>query len=171
MKKIIFKQKKKAVFCVIIVLLIILLLLNIKIMIKKQKIGNNMSSQDIVDKVLNLNSYKAKVCVQVNSNKSQNKYILRQEYNQENGSIQEVIEPENITGIKITRKDNNLKLENSNLDLKTIYENYNGLENNSLDLINFISQYKEYEKSTYEESDAEIILKVKLNKKRRLFFV
>ena len=74
-------------------------------------------------------------------------YILKQEYNSENGCIQEVLEPENIAGIKIIKKDNNLSIENSELDLKTIFENYQGLEDNSLDLNNFINEYKENENS------------------------
>ena len=153
--------KNKMIIFIIIFILIFFILY---FMTKNKKIGNNMSSQEIVDSILNLNAYKTKVCVQVNSNKNKNKYILRQEYNLENGCIQEVIEPENISGVKITKKDNNLKLENSNLDLKTIFENYNGLESNCLDLISFTKQYKENDKSKIEENDSEIIMKTKSNK-------
>ena len=133
-------------------------------MIKNKKNGNNMNSQEIVDNILNLKSYKSKIKVQVNSNKNQNKYILRQEYNTENGCVQEVIEPENIAGVKISKKDNNLKIENSQLDLKKVYENYIGLEDNSLDLISFINDYKENSKSDYDEKNNEIIMKTKVNK-------
>ena len=123
-----------------------------------------MNSQEIVDNILNLKSYKSKISVQVNSNKNQNKYILTQEYNTENGCIQEIIEPENIAGVKIIKKDNNLKIENSQLDLKKIYENYLGLEDNSLDLICFINEYKDNPKSEFEEKNGEIIMKTKANK-------
>ena len=123
-----------------------------------------MNSQEIVDNILNLKSYKSKISVQVNSNKNQNKYILTQEYNTENGCIQEIIEPENIAGVKIIKKDNNLKIENSQLDLKKIYENYSGLEDNSLDLICFINEYKDNPKSEFEEKNGEIIMKTKANK-------
>ena len=162
-----FFLNKNTMLCIIVLLLIISIVFVIKNMTKKQKNGNNMNSQEIVDKILNLNSYKAKVLVQVNSNKNQNKYIIRQEYSKDTGSIQEVIEPDNIAGIKITRKDNNLKLENSNLDLNTIFENYNGLEDNSLDLSNFVDEYKKSNESFYEESDIEIILKIKSNKENK----
>lgn len=160
-------QNKKRLIIVSLILLIIILSIFIsKNMTKNQKNGNNMNSQEIVDNLLNLTSYKAKVKVQVNSNKNKNKYILWQEYNSENGCIQEVIEPENIAGVKIIKKDNNLRIENCELDLKTIFENYNGLEDNSLDLINFISEYKQNE-SNFEEINGELIMKTKSNKENK----
>ena len=160
-----FIRNKKLLFILIIIILIIFLSIFIsKNVIKKQKNGNNMNSQEIVDNILNLKSYKSKISVQVNSNKNQNKYILTQEYNTENGCIQEIIEPENIAGVKIIKKDNNLKIENSQLDLKKIYENYLGLEDNSLDLICFINEYKDNPKSEFEEKNGEIIMKTKANK-------
>ena len=153
------KIRKKIWVILICVLIIILGEIILKSVTKKSKNGNNMNSQEIVDKILNLNSYKSKVYVQVVSNKNQNKYILKQEYNNENGSIQEVIEPSNIAGVKIIKKGNSLSIENTQLDLKTIFENYKGLEDNCLDLINFITEYKEYSNSKYEEKDDEIIMK------------
>ena len=160
-------NKISILFIIIGVLFIISIVLIIKTMTKNQKNGNNMNSQEIVDSILNLNSYKTKIKVQVNSNKNKNKYILRQEYNSENGCVQEVLEPENIAGIKITKKDNILNIENTNLNLKTIFENYIGLEDNSLDLINFISEFKESNKSKYEEKDGEIIMITKSNKENK----
>ena len=161
------RNKKLLFILIIIIIIIIIIFLSIfisKNVIKKKKNGNNMNSQEIVDNILNLKSYKSKISVQVNSNKNQNKYILTQEYNTENGCIQEIIEPENIAGVKIIKKDNNLKIENSQLDLKKIYENYLGLEDNSLDLICFINEYKDNPKSEFEEKNGEIIMKTKANK-------
>ena len=164
----IFQCNKISILCIIIgVLFIISIVLIIKNMTKNQKNGNNMNSQEIVDSLLNLNSYKAKIKVQVNSNKNKNKYILWQEYNSENGCIQEVIEPENIAGIKITKKDNILNIENTNLNLKTIFDNYIGLEDNSLDLINFVNEFKESNKSKYEEKDGEIKMILKSSKRNK----
>lgn len=157
------KNKKIILFIFIILIIIFGIILGIK-MIKKTKSGNNISSQEIVDKILNINSYIAKIKVQINSNKNKNIYILRQEYNTENGFVQEVIEPSNISGVKIIRKDNILTIENTELDLKTIFENYNGLENNNLDLINFINEYKENNKSFFEEKNNEIILRTSSEK-------
>ena len=157
-------KNKKIILFIFIILVILFAIIIGKKMIKKTKSGNNISSQEIVDKILNINSYIAKIKVQINSNKNKNIYILRQEYNTENGFVQEVIEPTNIAGVKIIRKDNILTIENTELDLKTIFENYNGLENNNLDLINFINEYKENDKSFFEEKNSEIILKTSSEK-------
>lgn len=151
---------KKIIFLLIIIILIIISIFIIKTMTKNKKNGNNMSSQEVVDSILNLSSYKAKISVEVKSNKNENKYIIEQEYNANNECIQKVLEPENIAGVTIIKKDNNLSIQNTELDLNTILENYQGLEDNSLDLISFISDYKENENKSYEEINGEIIMKV-----------
>ena len=73
---------------------------------------------------------------------------------------QEIIEPENIKGIKLIKDKNQLKLENSNLNLTKIIENYEFMEDNCLDLINFIEEYKKNENANFEENENEIILQV-----------
>ena len=160
-------MKKKKFLCLvgIILLIIMLILLFLKNMTKNSINGNNMNSQEIVDYILNVKSYKTQVTVQVNSNKSTNKYIIKQEYNTENGSVQEVIEPSNIAGVKIIKKDENLIIENTNLNLSKMLSNYKGLEDNSLDLCNFIQDYKNNNKSSFEEKDNEIIMNTMNNNK------
>ena len=132
--------------------------------IKNLKIGNNKNSQEIVDYILNLSSYEAEVTVNITSNKNSNKYILKQKYQKDKEHIQEVIEPSNIAGVKIINDGKNLKIENSNLNLNEIIENYTNLENNNLDLSMFIDEYKNSNESNYEEKDDEIIMKVKNDK-------
>ena len=132
--------------------------------IKNLKIGNNKNSQEIVDYILNLSSYEAEVTVNITSNKNSNKYILKQKYQKDKEHIQEVIEPSNIAGVKIIKDGKNLKIENSNLNLNEIIENYTNLENNNLDLSMFIDEYKNSNESNYEEKDDEIIMKVKNDK-------
>ena len=132
--------------------------------IKNLKIGNNKNSQEIVDYILNLSSYEAEVTVNMTSNKNSNKYILKQKYQKDKEHIQEVIEPSNIAGVKIINDGKNLKIENSNLNLNEIIENYTNLENNNLDLSMFIDEYKNSNESNYEEKDDEIIMKVKNDK-------
>ena len=78
-----------------------------------------------------------------------------------------MIEPENIAGVKISLKDKSLKIENTNLSLSQMFENYQGLEDNSLDLISFIEDYKTNEKSIFEENENEVILKTKNHSKNR----
>ena len=161
------KINKKILLFLLLILIIILGIFIYKNVSKNFKFGNNISSQEIVDYILNINSYKSNVTIQVNSNKNKNKYILNQEYDTQNGSIQEVVEPSNIAGVKIIRKENNLTIENSKLNLSTIFENYKGLEENSLDLSTFINDYKNYEKSNFEENDAEIIMETKSNSQNK----
>ena len=132
--------------------------------IKNLKIGNNKNSQEIVDYILNLSSYEAEVTVNITSNKNSNKYILKQKYQKDKEHIQEVIEPSNIAGVKIINDGKNLKIENSNLNLNEIIENYTNLENNNLDLSMFKDEYKNSNQSNYEEKDDKIIMKVKNDK-------
>ena len=100
-----------------------------------------------------------KVTINVTSNKNSNKYILKQTYQSPNKSMQEVIEPSNIAGVKLENDGTNLKIENSQLNLSTILENYNYLGDNCLDLYSFIENYKQDSKSKFEEKDSEIIMK------------
>ncbi len=158
-----FMKFYKKIVIIALVSIIAISLIIFKFMTKKIKVGNNISSQEIVDYILNIKSYKSNVKVQVNSNKNKNIYILEQEYNTENGSIQVVQEPANIAGVKIVFKDGNLKVENTSLNLSKIFENYKGLEENSLDLISFIEDYKNSDKSSLEENNSEIIMKTKNN--------
>lgn len=153
-------KNKKIIFLFIIIIILISIFFIYKNMTKKSKGGNNMSSQEIVDYILNINSYKAKVTVNVVSNKKTNKYVINQEFNKENGSLQEVVEPSNISGTKITNKDGNLILENSNLNLSTLFENYKGLGKNYMDLNEFIEECKLSNSIKSEEKNGEIIIEI-----------
>ncbi len=166
------KFRKKFLYYIIVFLLIVGICFFIVNMIKKNNIGNNIGSQEIVDRILNIKSYKAKSEVQVSSNKNENKYILNQEYNN-NESIQEVIEPSNIAGTKIIKKGEKLTIENTKLNLNNVFENYKGLEENALDLNIFIKEYKNDNSSFFEEEENEIVLKTKnkrlyINKNNKL---
>lgn len=131
--------------------------------VKDFKNGNNKTSQEIVDYILNISSYEVQVTVDVTSNKNNNKYILKQTYQSPNISTQEVIEPSNISGIKIENDGTNLKIQNSQLNLNTILQNYNFLGNNCLDLCSFVEDYKKDEKANFEENETEIIMKTSSN--------
>lgn len=157
-------MKKKYWFILLIILILILGgVFFYKNNVKNSKIGNNKNSQEIVDNFLNLNSYEVQVTVNVTSNKNSNKYILKQTFNSPNISTQEVIEPSNIAGVRIENNGTNVKIENTNLKLSTLLENYNYLGNNCLDLSSFIEDYKKNEDSIFEENDEEIILKTNSN--------
>lgn len=127
--------------------------------VKNYKIGNNSTSQEIVNNILKISSYEVEIEVKVQSNKNNNKYILKQKYISPNNLEQEVIEPENIKGVKITKNQNELRLDNSKLSLSKLYNNYEAIADNNLDLISFIEDYKNSEKSYYEEENDTIIMK------------
>ena len=156
-------MKKKYWFILLIILIIIGGIIFYKNMVKNHRNGNNKNSQEIVNYILNISSYEVKVTVDVASNKNSNKYILKQIYQSPNQSMQEVIEPSNIAGVKIENDGTNLKIENSQLSLSNILENYNYLGDNCLDLYSFIEDYKQNEKATYEDKDDEIIMKTSSN--------
>ena len=156
-------MNKKKIFLIIILLIILtvsifLIFFNNK-GAKNYKIGNNSSSQEIVDYILNINSYKAIVEIEINSNKNTNKYKIKQQYSRNGEHMQEVIEPENIAGIKIIKDGNKLKIENSNLNLSTVFEKYDYIADNALDLESFIENYKNDAQSKYEEKNEQIIMK------------
>ena len=156
-------MKKKYWLMLLIIILVIGGIIFYKNRVKDSKSGNNKTSQEIVDYILNISSYEVQVTVNVTSNKNSNKYILKQTYQNPNKSTQEVIEPSNIAGVRIENDGTNLKLQNSQLNLTSILENYNYLGDNCLDLYSFIEDYKQDGKAKFEEKDTEIIMKASSN--------
>lgn len=156
-------MKKKYWLVLLIIIIVVGVIIFYKNCVKDSKSGNNKTSQEIVDYILNISSYEVQVTVNVTSNKNTNKYILNQTYQNPNTSIQEVVEPSNIAGVRIENDGTNLKIENSQLSLSTILENYNYLGDNCLDLNSFIEDYKKDEKAKFEEKDTEIIMKTSSN--------
>ena len=156
-------MKNKKICFFLMFFLIILVLIFYKFfnnnMAKNMKIGNNTTSQEIIESILNINSYETEIEVKVESNKNQNIYVIKQKYNGEDNNQQEVIEPSNIAGVRIIKEGKKLTLENTNLKLSSIYENYQYISNNDLDLSTFIKEYKENSKSNFKENKEEIIMK------------
>ena len=148
----------------ILFFLIIIIILELVLIFKNKgtknfKIGNNTSSQEIVDYILNINSYEAVIEVDVKSNKNENKYKIKQVYNGKDNNSQEVLEPGNIAGVKLIKDGNSLRLENSNLGLTNILQNYEYISDNALDLSSFIEDYKNNSNSKWEEKNDKIIMK------------
>jgi len=136
---------------------------------KNFKIGNNTSSQEIINYILNISSYEVQVEVEVNSNKNQNRYVIKQQYIEPDMEIQELIEPSNIAGVKLTRNGNQLKIENSKLNLSSIFENYDYMGDNDLDLSCFIKDYKSDEQASWREENNQIIMTTKKEKEKNLW--
>lgn len=155
-------MNKKKIFLIILILIILgvsifLIFFNNK-GAKNMKIGNNSSSQDIVNYILNISSYEAEINVEINSNKNNNKYKIKQKYENSGIITQEIIEPNNIEGVRITKENDNLKIENTDLNLNIILEKYNYLSDNILDLDSFIENYKNNNESKFSEKNDELIL-------------
>ncbi len=134
---------------------------------KNLKIGNNTSSQEIVDYILNISSYQATVEVEIKSNKNNNRYLLKQEQKTPETSSQEVLEPSNIAGVKIIKEGNQLKLENTKLSISSIFEDYQSITDSSLDLNSFIKNYKEDKNAKWKEQNDEIIMTTKTDKEEK----
>ena len=160
-----FIKSKKFLF---IILAIATLLVIISIIFSKKSyetinIGNNnlnKTLEEVEDYILNIKSYTATIEVTVNSNKNSNKYLIKQSHQEENDE-QEVIEPGNIRGVKITYKDSSLKVENSKLNLEKIYNNYPYIESNILWLNSFIEEYKNSTQKGISEKNEKIIMQIR----------
>ena len=142
---------------------------------KNLKSGNNMSNKnlkEIEEYILSIRSYNAKIEVEIQSNKNKNKYVLEQKYAEPNVQKQIVLEPSNIEGLETIFDGNNLKINNTKLNLSTIYENYSDVTSNFLWLNTFTEEYKkmiETGKQNIIEQNGIIIMEIKdadeLNKK------
>lgn len=167
-------MKNKKVVIMMVILIVVILAVSIFFIFfnqntaKNLKIGNNTTSQEIVDFILNLTSYEAKIEVEVKSNKNENKYVLKQIYQGEEENIQEVLEPSNIAGVKMIRKGNTLTLENTELNLTSLFENYEYMSDNHLDLYNFIRNYKMDQNASFKEKDNQIIMQTSNGEKTKI---
>lgn len=128
------------------------------------KIGNtiiNKSEEDIIEYILNINSYKAKLEIEVETNKNKNKYVVSQSLENGNISKQEVLEPKNIAGVITQYDGSNLKIINNNLNLSSTFENYSYLVENKLWLNSFLEDYKKGSNSKVTTKENDIILEIK----------
>lgn len=144
-------MKKKIILILFSILTIICV-----VCIKNLKIGKDTNSQEI--DIFNISSYEAIIDMTVYSNKNENRYKIKQNYQKGIESSQEIIEPSNIKGIKITQKAEKLILENSRLNLTNVIEKYPYITNNCIDLISFIEEYKKNQTSSMKEEGDTIIL-------------
>ena len=157
-------KNKKVAILIIIAIIIIFVSIFLILYYKNGKAGNtiiNKSEEEIVEYILNMKSYSAKLNITVETNKNKTEYVVVQSL--ENGKAkQEVIEPSNIAGVITEYDGNNLKIRNSKLDLETTFQNYQYIVKNRLWLDSFIEDYKSQDNSsTLSSTSNEIILEVK----------
>lgn len=127
---------------------------------KTENFGNTINSSSIQEYILNMKSYEAEVEIIIKSNKNENKYLAKQEANSEKAK-QEILEPEHIKGVTIQYEKNELKIENTKLNLSKLYQNYPYIQNNTLFLSSFIKEYKTTSNQKEMENEKEIILEIK----------
>ena len=156
----------KKIITIAIIIITIIAIFFIKTNYKLFKIGNNMSnkSADEIEKyILDINSYELTAEINIESNKNTNLYMIKEEYIKDNNVCkQEILEPENVKGITFIYDGTTLKIENTNLNLNKIYENYPYIGENNLTLMSFINDYKTSDEANITENENEIILETKL---------
>ena len=155
---------KLLIFSIIVIILIIILYFFYTNNYKTIKTGNNIgkSAEEIKNYILNISSYQATINLNVKSNKNENNYIIKQKYSQDGNLFkQEIIEPENIKGLITTYDGQNLKIENTNLGLSNLYENYKFIAENSLCLNSFVEEYKNSQNTSLKEEGNKIVFTVK----------
>ena len=157
---------KKILIGAICFILIIAAIFFIKNNYKSLKLGNNIinqSADEIKKNILNIESYKANVKIEIKSNKNTNNYEAIQEYNRENNSYkQEITEPSTIKGIVFNYDGNNLKIENTRLNLSKLYNDYKYIESNELSLTSFAEDYKQSDEIKEYEEGNNIILETEV---------
>lgn len=162
-----FKSKQKIIIITIIVIAIVIFIsIFLKINYKKINTGNNILNKtldEVQEYICNINSYEAIMEVTINSNKNTNKYKIKQTHD-ENEDTQEILEPENMKGIKFIYKDNTLQIINTNLNLTKIYDNYPYIESNNLWLNDFLQEYKKADSKNKRitENGEEVVLELKV---------
>ena len=155
-------KAKKLIVIFSIILIIILVSIFLILYYKNGKVGNtiiNKSEEQIVDSILNIKSYSAKLDVSIETNKNTTKYVVSQKVENEK-STQEVLEPENIAGVITEYDGTNLKIRNNKLNLETTFQNYQYVVENRLWLNSFIEEFKESSNKKVNSKENEIILEV-----------
>ena len=155
-------KNKKIIFILLFIFILILLTIFFIFYYKTEKTGNtmiNQSEEKIIDTILNMTSYQAKLNITIETNKNKTKYVVNQKM--KNGvSIQEVLQPENIAGLTTEYDGKKLKIKNSKLNLETTFENYPYIVENRLWLDSFVEEYKAKENTKKSSTENEIILEV-----------
>ena len=149
------------IFIILLTICVIFFIFNYK----KIFYGNNISiknKDEIIEKILNGKiEYKANIKVNIISNKNQNIYEIMQEESQSQ-SYQKITSDGDINGVEIIYTDNVLKVENSRLNLKKIYENYELVTSDYLFLSSFSKDYLESQDTSLEKIDNTIVISLKV---------
>lgn len=156
-------KNKKKFFILLFIFIIILLTIFLILYYKNNKNGNttiNKSEEEIINSILEMESYSANLDITIETNKNKTQYKVSQTL-KEGKATQEVLEPENIAGVITEYDGTNLKIKNNKLDLETTFQNYQYIVENRLWLDSFIEDFKTLENKKTSSNQNEIILEVK----------
>ncbi len=151
-------MNKKKIIIIIGLFISIIFVLFYLFHYKTGKSGNNISksTDDVIEYILNISSYEARIEVIIESNKTTNQYRLKQLYSKPNVMKQIIEEPSNLANLTISYDGRNMKLKNTNLGLSKVYEDYEYISQNTLWLSSFIDNYND--NSKIRETENEIII-------------
>lgn len=159
-------MNKKIVFIFAIICIIVFLIFYYIF----EVFGNNIirNQKEFIEDIFeDLECYEADIDVIIISNKNENQYNMKQIV--EGGNSKLIINtPENVKGLEIEIKDNNLKITNEKTNMEKIYENYKKIINSSLFISSFIEEYQEFS-SQIQETENEIIIKIDLERETNTY--
>ena len=159
-------MNKKMMFIFAIICIIVFIIFYYIFYISGNNIIRNQKEfvEDIFEK---FEKYEANIDVIITSNKNENKYNINQYVDGENSKLV-INSPENVNGLEIEIKDNNLKITNKKTDMEKIYDDYKVIIKNSLFIDSFIEEFKEFPVEMYE-TDNEIVIKMNLEKNKNTY--
>ena len=149
-------KKRRLIICGLGVLIILNLFALIYYKTQKNVNNINKSTNEIARYILNISSYEANLEVTIESNKTTNKYKIKQLYSKPNIIKQTIESPQNLDNLTMTYDGKNMKVENTNLSLSKIYQDYKYISENTLWLSTFIDNYNDNSK-IYEKEETVII--------------
>ena len=157
---------KKIIIILAVCIIILLIIFCTYNFIKKGNTSINKSEEEIVDKILNIKSYNAKLDIEIETNKNKTKYVVKQNV-ENNNSTQEVLEPSNIAGV-ITKYDGtNLSIMNKKLELETFFKDYSYIAENRLCLNEFVEEFRNSDNAKKTSTENEIVLEIQRNKENK----
>ena len=134
--------------------------------LKNGNTSNSGSIDEIESNLCQISYYQATIEVTVQSNKNTNTYTLKQEYEKQGEqeiAKQEVLLPENLKGVQIIKKQNQLEVKNTTLNLSKIYEKYQDMTKNDLWLDDFLEEYQESVSKQRSEEENVVIFQIDPN--------
>ena len=149
-------KKRKLIILGLTVLIILILFAFIYYKTQKSVNNINKSTNEITRYILNISSYEANLEVTIESNKTTNKYKIKQLYSKPNIIKQTIESPQNLDNLTMTYDGKNMKVENTNLSLSKIYQDYKYISENTLWLSTFIDNYNDNSK-IYEKKGIIVI--------------